>query len=229
MHLIYLDDSYEKPCFTISAIAIPATQWRTAFEAVKLWRRNLKETDGINITREFHATEFLGGRGRLGPNVIGKHRRSQIFNSSFLMMTQIPGLRVFSACRSTQIDWTFERLMTRIHKTMEAWDSHALLIYDEGKEIEYTKLLRKLSVFNPISVGPYSNNVATKRIIEDPFFRQSDRSYFIQLADFSAYALLRKEKRLPSKDRYGIHQCFDLLEPVVVREVNRNDPLGIIR
>lgn len=112
---------------------------------------------------------------------------------------------------------------------MQAWGSHALLICDEGKEAEYTKLSRQLSVWNPIRVGPYLNNVATTRIIEDTFFKPSDRSYFIQLADFCSYALLRREKRLASKDRYGIHRSFNVLTDIVVREVSPKDPMGIIR
>lgn len=112
---------------------------------------------------------------------------------------------------------------------MEAWGSHAMLICDEGKEAEYTKLSRQLSVWNPIRVGPYMNNVATRRLIEDPFFKPSEKSYFIQLADFCSYALLRREKRLPSKDKYGIHKAFDVLTNTVVRECNPRDSMGVIR
>jgi hypothetical protein len=229
MHLVYIDDSYERPYITVAAIAIPAAQWRDCFALVREWRHKLKITDGILINREFHATEFVAGRGRLGPKIITKHRRSQIFHSAFVLMNSIPSLRMFSACRSDNADWAFERLITRIHKTMEAWDSYALLICDEGKEVEYTRLSRKLAVFNPIRVGPYLNNVATKRILEDPFFKKSDRSYFIQLADFCSYGLLRREKRLASKDKYGIHKGFDCLANVVVREASPRDPMGVIR
>lgn len=213
----------------MAAVAVPASNWKECFSSVRDWRRSLKLSDNILVTRELHATEFVSGRGRLGPQIVTKYRRSQIFHSAFEMMNSTPSLRVFSACRSDHPEWVYERMITRIHKTMEAWDSHALIICDEGKESEYTRLSRKLSTYNPISVGPYTNNVATKRIIEDPFFRKSDKSYFIQLADFCAYALLRREKRLPSKDKYGIHTAFDRLKNVVVREVAPRDPMGIIR
>lgn len=188
MHLIYLDDSYEKPFFTIAALCVPAESWRQTFETVQNWRRQLKRSDGILVNREFHATEFVAGRGSLGPNIITKHRRSQIFFSAFNMIDSTPTFRLFSACRTDHIEWAYERLITRIHKTMSAWGSHAMLICDEGKEAEYTKLSRQLSVWNPIRVGGRTINVATTRFIEDPFFKKSDRSYFIQLADFCSYA-----------------------------------------
>jgi hypothetical protein len=94
MHLVYIDDSYERPCLTIAAIAIPAATWRYCFTRVQSWRRSLKRSDGILINREFHATEFVAGRGRLGPRIVTKHRRSQIFHSAFELMNDIQTLRV---------------------------------------------------------------------------------------------------------------------------------------
>lgn len=229
MHLLYVDESYERPTTTTAAIAVPAESWRKVFERIKRWRHELKETDGILMRKELHATEFVAGRGNLGPRTVGKFRRSQIFYSAFVMMNSMPELRVFSTCRNDHPEWAFGRLLTRIHRTMETWNSHALLICDVGNEAEYVKQVRKMSVRNVINVGPYSNNVRTTRIIEDPFFKSSDKSYFIQLADFCSYALLRREKRLPSKDKYGIHRAFDELKDVVVREVAPRDPMGIIR
>ena len=58
---------------------------------------------------------------------------------------------------------------------MEAWDSHAILICDEGKNAEVTRLIRKMRVYNPVPVyvGPgtlQTQNLATHRIVEDPVF-----------------------------------------------------------
>ncbi len=237
MHLIYIDDSYEKPTLTFSAIAVPATSWASTFTAIKEWRRGLKESDGIMVTKEFHATEFVSGRGRLGNNIITKHRRSQIFHSTFRMLNNLPDIRIFNVCRTDHTEWAFERLLNRINRTMQAWDSYALLICDEGKEREYTRLVRRMSVHNPIpsqfgvwsDTGRGARNIPLDRILEDPFFKESDRSYFVQLADFCAYGLLRREQHLASKNRYGIHRGFDELSDVVVKAANRNDPMGVIR
>jgi hypothetical protein len=198
------------------------------------WRRELKRTDGILITKEFHATEFVAGRGRLGPYIVTKRRRSEIFREAFGLLNQLQGVRVFAACRKTRPEWAFERLITRIHKTMETWDSHAVLICDQGKEAEITRLLRKMGTWNPVPVytGPrtlQTQNLATIRILEDPFFKDSSRSFFVQMADFVAYGLLRREKHLESKNRYGIHECFDLLPDVVARIASTHDPMGVIR
>jgi len=234
MHLIYIDDSYENPVQTYAAIAIPAASWRASFRRIQDWRRGLKASDGIFVTKEFHATEFVSGRGRLGPQIVTKYRRSQIFREAFALLNDTPGVKIFGSCRSSHPEWAFERLLTRIQKTMVTWDSHALLICDEGKELEFTRLVRKMGVFNPVPVyvAPgitQTQNLATEWILEDPIFKQSDRSYFIQMADFVAYGLLRREKHLASKNAYGIHECYGLLTDAVAREASTHDPMGIIR
>ena len=234
MHLIYIDDSYEKPCQTYAAIAVPAARWRATFTTIVNWRRKLKLSDRIMTTKEFHATDFVAGRGRLGPGVVTKGRRCAIFREAFDLMNKIEGLRVFSSCRTANREWAFERLITRIHKTMETWDSHAMLICDEGKESEFTRLMRKMGVYNPVPVyiAPgvlETQNLPTVRILEDPFFKPSHRSFFVQMADFVAYGLLRREQALASKNAYYLHTCFDLLRDVVAREASLTDPMGVIR
>ena len=79
------------------------------------------------------------------------------------------------------------------------------MICDEGKDAIYTRLVRRMQTLE---------NGAIERILEDPFFKQSDQSYFIQLSDFCAYALLRRERPIASKTKYGLDQAFNLLEPI---------------
>ncbi len=154
------------------------------------------------------------------------------------MITGLPGARLFNAVFPAKEDErAFEWLLNRIHRAMEAWGSHALLICDTGKEIQYTRISRRLHVYNPIpgkygkwpDSGKSTKNIPIFRIIEDPFFKKSEQSYFIQCVDFCAYALLRRENQIPSKNRYGLHQAFQILRPILVLEANSRDPDGIIR
>jgi hypothetical protein len=237
MHLIYIDDSQDPPLYCFSALVVPADQWLDTFRQVKQWRRGLRESDGIFITKEFHAWKFVSGRGQISDRVVPKGRRCQIFHDSLGFIAGLTSLRLFNVCLQDRQDWAFERLLNRINRTMQAWGSHALVICDEGKEADYTRLVRKMSVHNPIpsqfgvwqETGRATRNIPIDRIIEDPFFKKSDKSYFIQLVDFCAYALLRKEKPVASKTRYGLDQAFKRLEPLCVKEACRRDPYGIIR
>lgn len=234
MHLVYVDDSYEKPTQTYAAIAVPIEQWQKSFTILREWRRDLKRSDGILVTKEFHATDFVAGRGRLGPKVVTKYRRSRIFQEAFWVLAALPKVKVFGVCRTTKPEWAFERLLTRIHVTMQTWDSHAVMICDEGKEAEFTRLIRKMGVYNPVPVyvAPgvlQTQNLKIDRIIEDPIFKSSERSYFVQMADFAAYGLLRREQPHPARDAYGIGSCYDALKNVAAKEASPNDPMGVIR
>src|SRR5207253_6841889 len=103
---------------------------------------------------------------------------------------------------------------------------------------EITRALRKMSVYNPIpsKVGDWGGGVAAKnipvqRVIEDPIFKKSHQSYFIQLADAVAYALLKREVApTPHVKRYGIDKLFERsLGGVCYRAASKSDPFGIVR
>lgn len=239
MHLIYIDDSRDEQLCVFSALAVPADEWRNAFEQVRQFRRDLKKSDGIYVYTELHAWKFVSGRGQIADRVVTKGRRCQIFKETLEMMTNLPGARLFNAVflPAKEDERAFEWLLNHINRTMQAWDSRAILICDEGKETAYTRLVRRMGVYNPIpsqfgvwlDTGATTKNIPLDRIIEDPFFKTSSQSYFIQLVDFCAYALLRRERPVPSKTKYGLDQAFNLLSPILVREASTRDPEGIIR
>ncbi len=66
MDLVYIDDSQEPDGLCVfSALAIPHETWRANFARVREYRRALKRSDGILVHAEFHATDFVAGRGRI--------------------------------------------------------------------------------------------------------------------------------------------------------------------
>lgn len=114
----------------------------------------------------------------------------------------------------------------------------AVVFADQGRETEITKTLRKMSVFNPIPSmigdwggGAKTKNIPVERVIEDPVFKRSHQSYFIQLADAVAFALLKKETTPTALvKKYGIDQFFEeCLSGVCYRPASPKDPLGIVR
>jgi hypothetical protein len=237
MHLVYLDDSRDERLCVFSALLIPPERWRECFEQVRTFRRGLKASDGIFVRKELHAWKLVSGRGRISDRVVTKYRRCQIFREALSLVARLPEVHLANASSTANDDErVFEFMANRINRTMCAWDSHALLICDEGKEAVYTRLLRRMGVFNPIPSmlgewpeGTATRNIPVEMILEDPIFKVSQRSYFIQLADFCAYALLRKERPIASKTKYGLDTAFALLDPILLRQATRYDPQGIIR
>lgn len=125
-----------------------------------------------------------------------------------------------------------------IEKRLNIYRSRAMILADEGREHEITTAVRRMHVFNHIpsqlggwNDGSLTKNITTDRIIEDPIFKQSDKSYFIQLADCVAFALLKKEVApTPNIKKYGIHKMFDqTIANVCYKQASPRDPLGIVR
>lgn len=238
MDLVYIDDSKDEEISIFSALSIPEHTWRACFNQIKDYRHHLKASDGIYIYKELHAWKFVSGRGKISDGVVGKFRRCEIFKETMDIIANLPGIKIFnSVFPIRQDELAFERLLNRINRTAQAENTNALLICDEGKEAIYTKLRRRMGTYNPIAsqygvwrdTGTKKKNLPIDNIIEDPFFKKSHQSYLIQLADFCAYALLRRERPLESKSRYGIHEAFSKLDPVLFKKATNKDPEGILR
>jgi hypothetical protein len=238
MHLIYIEDSADERLAIFTALAIPVEQWRICFGMVRDFRRGLKQAHGIYIYKELHAWKFVSGRGRIAPNIVAKGQRAAIFRQALQLMTTLPGAQILNACfPKGQMDRAFERLLNRIERSLVAWGSHGILLCDQGKEGDYTRLVRRMNVYNPIPsqygtwavTGSSWRNIPLERIVEDPVFKRSDKSYFIQLVDFAAYSLLRRERPTSKIRQLGLHNAFDILQPILLTAATRNDPEGILR
>ncbi|MCA9202570.1 MAG: DUF3800 domain-containing protein, partial [Planctomycetales bacterium] len=115
------------------------------------------------------------------------------------------------------------------------YNPRALIISDQGREIEIERALRKMHVFNPIPsrygvwpTGSKTKSIVVDHIVEDPVFKASERSYFIQLADCVAHALLKRESRPTARvEKYGVDKMFDKnLKGVCFKAASQSDPLG---
>lgn len=241
MHVVYIDDSKDQlnNACVYCALLIPEERWLSCFQDLKNYRQDLKRSDGIFVQKELHAWKLVSGRGRIANEVVTVKRRGEIFHEMLSLAAGWEDVLLTSGVfPENREDWLFERLLNRINRTMRRLNSHAILMCDEGKNEEYTRMVRRMSVHNPIpsrygvwrDSGDSTENIPLDRIIEDPVFKDSGRSYFIQLVDFCAFALLRRE--FPLKNRaalHGISTAFNLLSPIFDPYANTRDPERIIR
>ena len=115
MYLAYIDDSFDEKLACFSAIVIPAKAWLRVLNETLDFRRALKRSDGIHITKEFHATKFVAGRGNLGA-VVTKNRRARIFDETLDFIASRNCVRIFNACvPRAHEDRAFERLVDRLN------------------------------------------------------------------------------------------------------------------
>lgn len=239
MWFAYIDESKDENKFYIyTAVVLDGEKWSRAFEKLKAFRQTLKTDHGIYISQELHGWKFAAGKGRIADHPILKPERAEIFRKVLRFIVESNCFVVTSSCNSNE-QYAFERLMNRINRTAESRKQNYLLFFDQGEEAEITRRIRRMRVHNPIPsrFGNWSgSDSATKsiplsRCIEDPIFKDSKASYFIQLADFCAYALLRMERPIASRTTLGYDTMYEELRPVSRRFTNQNDPrgMGIIR
>jgi hypothetical protein len=235
MHLVYIDDSKGDRLACFSAIAIPDDSWHSALAHITEARQQLKSCYGLFVRKELHAVDFVSGHGRYSDRFLPKAARADIFKFILSCVALLPGARLFNAAVPiAEEERGFNWLLNRVNTNMERSGSHAVVISDEGKN--YDAMLRRMRRVNyiPSRYGHWPGHGASKnfpvtRILEDIVYRDSTRSYFVQLADFCGWALLRRERPTLAAQHYGLHDAFYITEPIMVKQANRRDPYGVIR
>jgi hypothetical protein len=168
MHLVYIDDSKGSGHTCFSAVIIPAERWMEALDHLVGMRAAMHASDNIYTSKELHATEWLGGRGRIAKTPVPKGARVRLFDYVLSAITLLPGVQIINAIdQDHHEDTLFERLINRIHVAVYYAGSRAIIFSDEGKD--YSGMLRRMRRFNhiPSAFGSWPKGSMTKNIPTD--------------------------------------------------------------
>jgi hypothetical protein len=246
VEIAYIDESYDQSTFVMSALIVPVDRWRETFETVKAHRQTLKSLHGIFTSKELRAVEFVSGRGQIADRIVPKGLRARIFHETMDMLAGLPisvlsgAWKIEDATQQREVHAkAFSRIAERLQRRAVAMNSYMFRMVDEGKDVELRQLARRSAVYNMVGSaygawedGAPAKNIPNVRLIEDPIFRSSDRSYLLQIVDFVAFALLKSETpATPLVERYRLDQAYERLAPIIVKAASRKDPrqLGIVR
>lgn len=225
--------------FILSGIIIPMADWNELFDNIKEFRRRIRTDFGLPLRTEIHASELI----RIGSidayRAIRKSDRVRILRRIAQELPSIlPTARVINVCLDKaahlgrnvkELAWT--RLLTRYHTFLQkSATAYGIVVADGIDDKEVRRLTRKLRVYNPTpshSGGYY--NCPIRSVLEDPFHRDSRDSYFTQIADVAAHLLYRSEYPKGALRKFGIEQLFRHIEPLLLKEASKSDPLGIVR
>lgn len=247
MYILYVDESgdpgkhkHSSPHFILSGLIISQDNWSNHLEKLKIFRKSIYTKYGLNQRTEIHASELI----RINKEKdYQKIRKSNRFNILKDYATQIPVIfnnaKVINICikidehpNNDIFDLAWSRLLQRYDTYLkkEAKDK-GIVIVDDTDSIKLQSLQRKMRVYNPLP-SHYSNNSYNSpidNIIEDPFSRNSNQSYFIQTVDVIAHLLYRKEYPKGSLKKFGLEHQFIKLNPILLKQASKNDYLGIVR
>jgi hypothetical protein len=247
MYILYVDESgdpgkhkHSSPHFILSGLIISQDNWSNHLEKLKIFRKSIYAKYGLNQRTEIHASELIRINKEKEYQKIRKSDRINILRD---YATQIPVIfnnaKIINICikinehpNNDIFDLAWSRLLQRYDTYLkkEAKDK-GIVIVDDTDSIKLQSLQRKIRVYNPLP-SHYSNgsyNSPIDNIIEDPFSRNSNQSYFIQTVDVIAHLLYRKEYPKGSLKKFGLENQFIKLDPILLKQASKNDNLGIVR
>ena len=249
MYLAYFDESGDSGIlnsptrfFVLSCVMLHNKDWKATLDGLITMRRLIKERVGISPRPEIKSTDIRRGRGPLLPLRWSLTRRMEFFaNLMRYQAAYLPQVTAFSIAidkqpcaakgrdpRATAWEFAFQRLQKFAGDAKV--DDGVMVFPDEGHGRFIKRLVRRMRRYNTVpkrwGQGYYS--IPTDRIIEDPNDRQSHDSYFIQLADWNAFAAHRSSHvdPMPGVDA----TLWDLLGPRLLLDVNKvtGGPPGIV-
>ncbi|MBS9534350.1 DUF3800 domain-containing protein [Mycobacterium sp. M1] len=239
MEFAYVDESGDTGqrgswTFTLGCVLVPVDRWFERFERLLHLRTRIRETYRVPLRHEMKANHLVGvkriyrdlglGDGQVR-DIYQRHMRAtaEIASGVFGIVIRkdlLPHdeLDVFG------VAWHY--LLEHLRRRSEASGTPIMVIHDVGQDDAIRRLVRR---FRRATLSANGLPASARLLVEDPVPRDSQHSYFIQLADLTAYAAAAKV--LPRHGR-TVSICdermWQLLGPVHARTVSeRSDGLHV--
>ena len=246
MYIAYVDESGDPGhntritrYFTLSGIIVADSNWKAFLDRVKAFRKGLKRDFGLTLKSDLRASDLWYNRGDFEKLNLNYANRRRIFGrtAEFLRYSQEITILTVSINKASpqlpstgkigEIAWMM--FLQRYENWLLAKQELGIIVNDEGHEKMTRMLSRKMRVYNPIPShygGSYQSPLV--KIIEDPFPRHSQDSYFVQLTDISAYLARLRHNHTPKQAKWGIDRLYKRIKPRYMLEASRKDNYGFV-
>jgi hypothetical protein len=253
MYLMYIDESGDTGLvgsptqyFILSGIVIHELRWRDYFDQLVEFRKRMLKTFGLHLREEIHSSQFITSPGNFSR--IKKNDRLTIlrdFANELATMTDLNVINIIVDKQNKPANYdvfgiAWKTLLQRFENTLSRrnfrgpvnTDDKGMIITDNTDDKKLTALIRQMRRYNPIphnmNYGNGYRNLMTRYIIEDPNFRDSKNSYFIQAADLTAYLLYQYIHPNAYMRKKSGKNYFRKLDPILCKVASRTDPLGVV-
>jgi len=187
--------------FTVATVIVEDVSWLECLDRINEFRRELRDRYGLNVRDELKANAMIHGYDAFEP--FNEVTRKNIYLDCMEFQATLGLLDTFAVviCKERfnsrgtvdPRDYAWEFIIQRFERFANHRDDLIHILPDEG-HYEFIKArIRELRRFNrPPSYydDSYLNRDATN-IVGDCSERDSEDSFFIQLADLNAYAAWR--------------------------------------
>ncbi len=256
MYLMYVDEAGDPGLlqagsptryFVLSGLVVHELRWQQNLDALIDFRRRMRNKFGLKLREEIHSARMFNRPGALAR--IPKNDRLAIIRAFTHEVASLPDVSVINvvvdkANHNPPYDpmvMAWRILIQRFENTMSYRhfpgpanpDDKGMLIPDFTATKKVRGLLRQMRRFNYIphqpQYGPGSRNLLLARMVEDPNFKDSGESFFIQTVDLVTFLLYQKLAPSNYIRSKGAQNHFDRLSPILCRYASASDPQGIVR
>lgn len=192
--------------FIIAGIVVAANRWKMVLDNFKLFRKHIAKSAYLPYHIEFHCAELIDPHKikectqinvadrwmlvREYADVIGR-------NETLSLITVVVDKEQSALEPSQYLTAAIGALYRAFDEFLATRDQTGLLFFDRANEKHINTYVRRL--LGTGATGEAETDIRITRVIEDPIFRVSCDSMFIQAADVVAYSL--KEFAFPKGAR----------------------------
>jgi hypothetical protein len=255
MYLLYVDEAGDSGMvnsptryFALSGLVIHELRWRTYLDDLIDFRKQMRQQYTLKLREEFHSAAMITKPGEL-VRIARHHRLAMIrhFADRMAAMADASIINVLVDKQTKRPDYdvfgmAWRALIQRFENTIRHHnfpgprntDDKGLLLCDHTEDKKLRMLLRQMRRFNPIpnqmaTFGPGHRDIPLSAIVEDPNFRDSEHSYFIQAVDLAAFLLYQRFTPNAYMKAHGGQNFFTRLKPILCPHASPRDPDGIVR
>jgi hypothetical protein len=253
VYLLYVDESGDcgmvgSPTryYVLAGVVVHEADWLPCLDALVTFRRLLRQRYGLKLREELHASHLISRPGPLAR--IKRDQRLAIIRQFADCVAHMPvEILVVVADKNGKhasydaFDRAWTALVQRLENTLThghfraspSPDERGAVFPDRTDDKKLTRLVRRMRRYNPVPhcavvYGPGYTQMPIERVVEDPSFRDSAASYFIQAADVTAY--LVHQSLVPNGyfRRKGARNYYKRLAPVYCPWASSAHPLGFV-
>ncbi len=253
MYLMYVDESGDAGLtnsptryFVLSGLIIHELRWQTNLDILISFRNRMRRSFGLRLREEFHSSHMISSPGDL-KRIKRNDRLTMIraFSKEIPKMIDVNIINIVIDKQNKPVNFdvfeaAWNALIQRFENTISYRnfpgptnsDERGFIFCDHTDDKKLFQMLRRMRRYNPIphqkSYGSGFRNLPLHYIIEDPSFRDSSKSYFIQAVDLVAFLLYQRLSPNSYIIKKSAQNYFNNLKPVLCKVASSNDPDGIV-
>ena len=222
--------------FILAGLIVPTKNWKPALDFLKSFRKKIAAESYLPYDVEFHCAELIDPHKIKVYTSISISDRWKLIERYADTIGQFGPFKIISVVldkSNSQLspDSYLTESLTKLYQIYDVYlkskTENGLLFFDRANEKHVSTHVRKLTGTG--SSGSTIPGIRIGWVIEDPIFRNSAESIFVQSADVIAYTLKEKEFPTGSRKKFQADKIFDSNLNLKIFKSSHSDEDGIAR